>query len=451
MEWMIPTAMFGWPLLCLLISGRFERESSIAFLLVLGWLFLPEYEYELPGFPDYTRTTALGLGAIMSCMMHDPKTLFRVRWSRWDLPMLIWCLSPIFSSLSNDLGLRDGISGALTTALTWFLPYWVGRAYLGSEKGLRSICWAILIGALIYVPLILIEIRLSPQLHRWIYGFHQHSFQQTMRFGGYRPMVFLGHGLILALWMAAATIVSAWLWRTQRTLRIGGWPIGSVFVFLLCITIACRSVNAVGLMLLTFPVIFLPTAWWRRLCLVGLLMLGPTYTVMRLSVDVPVQSIAAVAGQIVSKERGASLLTRFENEDMLMEKAFKRPLLGWGAWGRSRIYDDWGKDISITDSRWIIVFGQRGLLGIAMMLLVFLAPILRFLRQNPLDIWNTPKFAYSAAFVCVCALVMINDTVNYADLPIIFAGLGAIGNLRLSIKSNDTPRPIQAAARPRFI
>ena len=36
---------------------------------------------------------------------------------------------------------------------------------------------------------------ISPQLHFMTYGFYQHEFTQVVRMGGYRPMVFLQHGI----------------------------------------------------------------------------------------------------------------------------------------------------------------------------------------------------------------------------------------------------------------
>jgi hypothetical protein len=66
----------------------------------------------------------------------------------------------------------------------------------------------------------------------------------------------------------------------------------------------------------------------------------------------------------IDNERAESLAYRFDNEDILLLRAFERPLFGWGRYGRSRVYDpDTGRDISVTDGRWIIDIGQFGLIG----------------------------------------------------------------------------------------
>jgi len=67
--------------------------------------------------------------------------------------------------------------------------------------------------------------------------------------------------------------------------------------------------------------------------------------------------------QALSYERAQSLEFRFQNEDLLLEKARQRFWLGWGGWGRSRVYDADGRDISVTDGTWVIVFGTYGAIG----------------------------------------------------------------------------------------
>ena len=69
------------------------------------------------------------------------------------------------------------------------------------------------------------------------------------------------------------------------------------------------------------------------------------------------------AANSISEERAESLRVRFDNEQQLLERASQRFLFGWGRWGRSRIYDEYGKDISLTDGRWVITLGQFGVLG----------------------------------------------------------------------------------------
>src|SRR5262249_30746288 len=136
---LVPLMMFGWvPFIILLFAFVPARKAVIAGIL-LGWMFLPIYTYDLPSMPDYTKTSAITLGVLFSALLFDPRTVLSYRPSLVDLPMAVWCLCPIASSLSNDLGLYDGVSTALTEVFTWGIPYFLGRVYFGDAMGLRML------------------------------------------------------------------------------------------------------------------------------------------------------------------------------------------------------------------------------------------------------------------------------------------------------------------------
>lgn len=109
--------------------------------------------------------------------------------------MLLWCICPLFSSFTNDLGLHDGCAEALQQAVIWGVPYWLGRLYLVDRDGLRFWAAALAVGGVVYTLPCLVEIRLSPQLHYWVYGFYQHQVNQSERFGGFRRDVTIADSL----------------------------------------------------------------------------------------------------------------------------------------------------------------------------------------------------------------------------------------------------------------
>ena len=49
-------------------------------------------------------------------------------------------------------------------------------------------------------------------LGREIYGFNQHMFAQAVRESGYRPVVFMQHGLMVALFLVSGSIIGVWFW-----------------------------------------------------------------------------------------------------------------------------------------------------------------------------------------------------------------------------------------------
>ena len=72
---------------------------------------------------------------------------------------------------------------------------------------------ALVVAGLAYSVPMLIEVRLSPQINIWVYGFFQHNFDQMMRYGGFRPIVFLPHGLWVAFFALMALVAAVGLWR----------------------------------------------------------------------------------------------------------------------------------------------------------------------------------------------------------------------------------------------
>ena len=83
--------------------------------------------------------------------------------------------------------------------MTWGAPYLLGRLYFSEPAALRDLALATVSAALAYVPFCLWEIRMSPQLHAIVYGLQPFGFGQAIRFGGYRPSVFMTHGLMLGM------------------------------------------------------------------------------------------------------------------------------------------------------------------------------------------------------------------------------------------------------------
>jgi hypothetical protein len=92
----------------------------------------------------------------------------------------------------------------------------------------------------------------------------------------------------------------------------------------------------------------------------------------------------------VSEERAESLQFRLDNEDILADRALQNPLFGWATWGKARVYDEEGRDISVTDGLWIIALGNHGLVGLVSMTLAVLMPVFFFVRSHPPPRGATP-------------------------------------------------------------
>jgi hypothetical protein len=145
--------MFGWiPVVIGLFSVLKSRHAVITSFLV-AWLFLPNAVYPLPGLPDYTKVSATCWGIFIAAALFDMESLRRFRFRALDVPMLVWCLCPVASSLANGYGLYDGLAASLRQTVTWGFPYFIGRVYFQQPGGPEGTRRGIFIGGMVYVPL----------------------------------------------------------------------------------------------------------------------------------------------------------------------------------------------------------------------------------------------------------------------------------------------------------
>jgi len=220
------------------------RQKALLVAILGGWLLLPQrVSFAIPGFLDYDRAMAIGLaGAAVALVLGlGPLLRFRPRWI--DLPMIIWCVSPFLSSLSNSLGIWEGLSGFAQQVVQYGVPYVIGRVFFSSPRSLRELARGVLVSAILYIPLILIELRMSPQLHRWIYGEHQIKFHMVERLGGYRPMVFLVHGIELGTFIAIGSLLAIAFWRFDLAQRLFTLPPLVFAAVLPAVLILCNALN----------------------------------------------------------------------------------------------------------------------------------------------------------------------------------------------------------------
>lgn len=389
---------------------------------------MPQAGIPLSGFPNYTRTTAIVLGLVLGVLFFDHGRLSTVRLKRLDLPIIIWCLCPLASSLANSLGIYDGLSGVLSAFINYGIPYFIGRLYFSDRVGMRELAVGLVFAVLCYTPLILYELRMSPQLHRYVYGFLQIPFHMIWRLGWYRPMVFLRHGLELGLIVAVATITSVWLWQNKSIARIGRLSAGFVSVTLLVVCLLCRALNGYTVLIMGLGTLYFIKSFGSRVVLVFILLFPPVYVFSRVVMDWHGEQVVQTVWSI-DPLRARSLRSRISHEITLVSKALERPLFGWGGWNRNRAEElekgAMGKR-SITDSFWIIVLGQRGLVGLISVSLVLLVPIWLLARHMPAVAWSYPENGPAASLSMALLGFTIDCLANAMISPIFFVIAGAL-------------------------
>lgn len=421
-------ALFGYLPIVVVLFVFLPPRRAVLVSLIGGWLVLPIARFSISGWPDYDKMTATSGGVFLASLIFhlDHWQSFRARW--FDIPMVIWCCCPLISSLHNDLGWFDGTSAMLNRSIAWLLPYLLGRIYFRELPDMRELAIAIVISGLVYVPLCLYEVRMSPQLHRLVYGWHQHSFAHTLRFGGYRPMVFMHHGLMTGMWMACSTLVGLWLSTSGSFRRWGG--VSSLWwsVLLFVTAILCKSAGAVLLLLLGLSLLY-ASSWMRSSVLVLCCLAIPvTYVVVRSADVISMEPLVSLAESTLGAHRAQSLEFRFTNESILAERALERPVFGWGGWGRSRVVDEQGFDISTTDGLWIIALGENGIVGLATLISAMLVPCFLIVRRYSPDQWSTERVAPVAVLSMLLLLYMIDGLLNAMVNPVFHLLAGAVSN-----------------------
>ena len=450
----VTITMHAWPLVVLLMFMAMRPQRAVIVAFIAAWLFLPVASFEFPFFPDLSKMTATSGSVMLGAVVFDARRLFSFRTHWLDLPMLLWCLCPIASSMSNDLGIYDGVSASLTNVTIWGLPYLIGRIYLNDAHALRELAMGIFIGGLVYVPLCQYEMRMSPQLHRIIYGFHQHVFYQHMRLGGYRPIVFMQHGIMVATWMASASLAGAWLWATGVLKRMR-FPAGPWLVLaLLATTLLCKSIGAIVLLLVGLISLLFIKRYRTRVPILCLILVAPIYVVVRATGLWTGSQSVSTARFLTTEAAAESLAYRIHNEDRLSARALERPVFGWGGWGRSRVRDALERDLVTTDGLWIIILGKNGFVGLALLLAAILLPPILFASRIPVQNWCTNDLAAGAILTLMLCLWMIDCLPNAMVNPIYLLAGGGLHSLvagaahQLQSSAGNRSRPHTRPRRP---
>lgn len=427
---LVPVVMFGWPLVLLALFLMLPSRRAVITGLIVAWLFLPVVEYEFKGIPEYNKMTATSLSLFLATLLFEPNRVlaFRPKWI--DLPIVVLCLCPVASSLTNGLGFYDGMSESNAQVIRWGLPYFLGRVYFNDYESMRELAFGIFIGGLVYLPFCWFEMKMSPQLHRIVYGYHQHGFMQTIRYGGYRPMVFLQHGLMAGMWMVTATLCGLALWKSGVVRHIRGIPMWAFVGVLFVTTIMCRSSGAIVLLAVGLTAFTMVRYLRTSVALAVLAAVCILYITVRASGMWDGAQLVEMTRSVFGPARAQSVETRFYNEEALAARARQQALFGWGGWGRSRIHDERGRDITITDSLWIITLGTNGALGVGALLAVTLLPPLLLHRKAPTPWWIHPVVAPVACMAVVVTLWMVDNLLNAMFNPVYVVMLGGLAGLR---------------------
>ncbi|MEQ9453633.1 MAG: hypothetical protein RLN76_03440 [Phycisphaeraceae bacterium] len=418
--------LISWLPMVLAMFLAMPARRAVVWSILIGWLFLPMSGFSFPALPDYTKMSATCFGILLGAALFDPNTLLRLKPRLADLPFVVFCLVPMTSSVINGLGAYDGLSATLDQVVTWGLPYLIGRAYFSSVEGLKELSRGLVIGGLIYVAFCLYEVRMSPQLHLKLYGFMQHEFYQSARSGGWRPMVFMQHGLMVGMWMCMSALMALWMWRSGSLKGVWSIPMGWIAAAITVTAVLCKSFGALVLLGLGCVMLLVRQKWVAVPLMVFLTLLPAGYYAVRYPRVFTADTLMSLAGPMLSEERAGSLNTRLQNEDILSARASQQPLFGWGGWGRNRVLNEEGRDITITDGLWIIIVGVNGLVGLAAFTMAFSYPGWVLIRRIDYETWSLDWVPYYVGLTTVVLLYQVDCILNAMVNPVFTLVLGSL-------------------------
>ncbi|MFC3060296.1 hypothetical protein [Paenirhodobacter populi] len=407
--------LYSWPLVTWVLFRKLRPETALIATIVLGYLFIPErVGFSLPALPAINKHTLPAFCALTAIwLLHrreaekaarearraalaagqatagqgdgrpapahgrpgGRRAMARRHGSRIALiiPLAVGVLmlnsvvgwltnrDPLYFAARIVPGLSAYDVGMLWKALlVMLLPLFIGRHYLRSREAqvemLKVLAWS---GA-VYACLVLLETRISPKLNIMLYGFFAHDWMQHLR-DGYRPIVFLAHGLRVGIFLAMAALAAAALARNNVGGKRWMWLAMALWITF-CLAVS-RNLGATMIAFGLLPVVlFFPV---RLQFLLGLVIAAMVlvYPLARGSGLIPADRVVTAVYSF-NPARAGSLGFRLEQEDVLLGRANLKPVSGWGGWGRQLTFDaETGKRDSIPDGSWIIIIGEKGWIG----------------------------------------------------------------------------------------
>lgn len=455
-------AVLSWPVLVFWLVASRPPAVAVTAAILGGYLLLPgNYSLDLPAIPSLNKHSIPAVAVLLASMMMIkgprlsamapgmvlPGLIPRSRMVR--LLFIVMLAGALATVLTNGDVLRyaERIQPALRPydaasfvglALFALLPFLMARKYLAHPDAQKTLLIGLVVAGLLYSLPALYEVRFSPQISRMVYGYFPHSWVQHIRAGGFRPVVFLQHGLWLAIFFCSSFLAALALWRSGTGQDRTRWLLASAWLLMTLILSKGVGALAIGL-LLGAMIVFLPL----RLQVIGAAVTAGmllTYPMLRGADLVPTETILTMAGRY-DPSREASLRFRLDNEDALLARANDRPAFGWGGWGRNRVISTEGQDLSVTDGYWIILIGTRGWIGyLAEYGLLLLPMIFLGLRWKHLAL--TPA---TAGLALALTANMIDLIPNGTLTPVTWLLAGALaGRLELGRMPETAGMPVPA-------
>jgi hypothetical protein len=412
-----PIALLAWIPIGSILFFRYPVRKAILVNFLAGWALLPSANYvptpdwfpfwilpvSLPSEYLLTKGTVIGLAALLGVVLFRRRALAGFRPKMSDVPVAVWCIVPLFSATLNHLGLLEGAAGALYLFLTWGVPFLLGRHFFSDRDSLTQAALAVAIAGILYTPICFFEFFKGPQFYAHVYGYEPFRWIGARRYLGFRPIGFMEDGNQLGMWMATSSLAATALWARRLATRICGLPVKWAAALLVGVAFLCQSIGSILLLVLLLPIAFSSQRSIRRGIAVFLIVLA-LGVALELSHVVPWRelydsnpTVHSIGLRLRHIGRG-SFGWRLGRDEAQARIALRTPILGSGRW-------DWWLDGGVRPwDLWLLSFGMYGLVGLAALVWMMTASIVR-------PIWFAPTSAsqqFSWLLTALAAIVLIN-------------------------------------------
>ena len=435
-------ALFSWPLLGIGIFLMFPPRLACAVTLVGGEMFLPSsFIIHIKGLPPLDKSLSVSLAAILGCLIVKPRIIMggSKTGRRYLIFLLIIVVGLYFTVQTNPepinvvghdvlpgLTSHDFVLMAAQPVLYWWPAFFLGRKLFTKVEHLEVLWKVLTVGGLVYSLFILVELRLSPQFNMWVYGYRASSFSQSVRYGGYRPVVFMTHGLNVALFMLMSLLAATSLSRAR--IRLWGVSTRGLVIYLALILLAMHSAGAlVNAVVLLLALIFLSSRGQARLA-TTIATVVLLYPLLRFFDLIPVDSIVGFFSSLLGPERAESLQYRFQNETELLSRALQRPWFGWGGYGRQFTYI-WGHQKEVVDGEWIGSLGYSGIVGFIGHFGLLVLPIFVFARKRLRQMESRSDAILASTLLLMSAAFVFDLIPNAGEAPYLTMMIGALAGI----------------------
>jgi len=446
MQEIVPVVLGCWVFVSIVVFWLRPGTEAAVLMLIGGWLILPVTTYPqavflrppgtggsmhalaLPTILLANKAIAVSLGCLAGMLLTAWPTIRNVRFCLLDLPMALWCLTPIASTLANGLAFSWGLSQSRYLALAWGVPYLVGRVYFGDNDSLVKFGRGWVVAGLISIPFCLIEFLAQPFFYGMIYGAHPYQIEGAGRPFFYRPMLFFEHGNQFGMWIATTAIAAVWLRQAGRLTEVAGIPGHLVAYPLVGVCLISQSHGGIALLLAVLAGVWLLSRPSRKL---NSWRIGAGLAIASRAVFPP-QAEAQGAGALGESVRGAfagagkqSFNWRLGRYRDLFMRALEHPLFGRGLM-------DWSPAVGgafvnpVNLGLWVVVLGAYGIVGLIASTLSLVLPIVEVVKWLPPRSWRNASCAGVTLSAVLLTINVIDSLFNSVFLLPLLAGAGGL-------------------------